>query len=76
MTNHKDRKENTHTTQSEIDFLDGIVHGKWVTINSDQRKLKALRGYVSRMTNRTWDVGVDVNVIHKHASKLLEMQSR
>ena len=61
----------TNSTAKEIAFLDGIVSAKWIAYSTGERIRKALQGYIDHARTRRWDDGVDVEIVRKHAAKLL-----
>ena len=62
-----------HTTEHEIEFLNGIVSNKNTIKNprSVEAKINALKGYISAAENRTDWIGMDKVAILEHAKKLL-----
>jgi len=65
------KKQEVHSTHTEIIFLDGIVLGKWVSEHTPARAKKALTGYIRTAHSRGW--AADINVRHcvAHAQALL-----
>lgn len=63
------RTDYMNNTQSEIEFLDGIVSGKW---RNDGSASKALAGYIATARQRIWNPGVNQTTVIDYAKALLK----
>lgn len=61
-----------NTTNEEINFLNGIVDGKWVDNPTPARARQAIKGYIDTLPHRRWDGAVDINKLRAHATGLME----
>ena len=51
----------------EINFIDGIMSGKWVKVLTNEDKIKSLKGYIESCHKRSKWAAIEKDVVIKRA---------